>query len=87
MRKGESRAGVRTGAVEGSLGEERKENVKSKDGEHGSGWNAIMKLVFYDAISLADTGHRIPMAGQHTVERWRHARRSEQEGMVWMEQL
>ena len=31
MRKGERRAGVGTGAVEGSLGEERNESVKSKD--------------------------------------------------------
>ena len=31
MRKGESRAGVGTGALDGSLGEKRNESVKSKD--------------------------------------------------------
>ena len=31
MRKGERRAGVGTGAVDGSLGEERNESVTSKD--------------------------------------------------------
>ena len=31
VRKGERRAGVGTGAVEGSLGEDRNESVKSKD--------------------------------------------------------
>ena len=31
MCEGERRAGVGTGAVEGSLGEERNESVKSKD--------------------------------------------------------
>ena len=31
MRKGEIRAGGGTGAVEGSLGEERNESVKSRD--------------------------------------------------------
>ena len=43
MCKGERRAGVGTGAVEGSLGEEREESVKSKDIVHVSEWNAIRK--------------------------------------------
>ena len=43
MRKGEIRTGVGTGAVEGSLGEERSESVKSKDRVHVSEWNAIRK--------------------------------------------
>ena len=43
MRKGEIRAGVGTGVVEGSLGEERSERVKSKDRVHVSEWNAIRK--------------------------------------------
>ena len=36
MRKGERRAGVATGAVEGSLGEERNESVEGKDRVHVS---------------------------------------------------
>ena len=44
MRKGERRAGVGTGAVEGRLGEERNESVKSKDRVHVSEWNAIRKM-------------------------------------------
>ena len=43
MRKGERRAGVGTGALEGSLGEERNESVKSKDRVHASEWNAMGK--------------------------------------------
>ena len=35
--------GVGTGAVEGSLGEERKESVKSIYKVHVSEWNAIRK--------------------------------------------
>ena len=35
VHKGEIRAGVGTGAVKGSLGEERNESVKSKDRVHG----------------------------------------------------
>ena len=45
---GERRAGVGTGAVEGSLGEERNESAKSKDIVHVPEWNAITKC--YDAI-------------------------------------
>ena len=43
MPKGERRAGVGTGAVDGSLGEDRNECVKSKDRVHVSEWNAIKK--------------------------------------------
>ena len=43
MRNGERRAGVGTGAVEGSLGEEMNESVKSKDRVHVPEWNAIGK--------------------------------------------
>ena len=43
MSKGERRAGVGTGALEGSLGEERNESVKSKDRVHASEWNAMGK--------------------------------------------
>ena len=43
MRKGEIRAGVGTGAVEGSLGEESNENVKDTDRVHVAEWNAIRK--------------------------------------------
>ena len=43
MRKGERRAGVGTGAVEGSLGEEGNESVNSKDRVPVSEWNAIRK--------------------------------------------
>ena len=41
--KGERRDGVGTGAVEGSLGEERNESVKIKDKVNVSKWNAIRK--------------------------------------------
>ena len=68
MRKGERRAGVGTGAVEGSLGEERNESVKSKARVHVSEWNAIMKC--YDAICQAATGHRIQISGKHPAQRW-----------------
>ena len=40
-RKGERRAGVGTGAVEGSPGEERNESVKSKDRVHVSEWKPL----------------------------------------------
>ena len=43
VRKGERRAAVGTGPVEGSLGEERNERVKSKDRVYVSEWNAIRK--------------------------------------------
>ena len=43
MRKGEKRAGVGSGAVKGSLGEEMDESVKSKDRVHVSERNAIRK--------------------------------------------
>ena len=36
-------AGFGTGAVEGSLGKERNESVKSKDRVHVSEWNATRK--------------------------------------------
>ena len=39
--KGDRRVRVGTGAVEGSLGEERNESVKSKDRVDGFDWNAI----------------------------------------------
>ena len=42
MRKGERRAGVGTGALERSLGEERNESVKSKYIVHVSEWHAIV---------------------------------------------
>ena len=44
MRKGERRAGVRTGSVEGSLGEERNESVNGKYIVHVSKWNAIRSI-------------------------------------------
>ena len=68
MRKGERRAGVGTGAVEGSPGEERNENVKSKDGVHVPKWNAIRKCSY--AFCLATTGHRIQISGKHPAARW-----------------
>ena len=43
MRKGERRAIFGTGAVDGSLGEDRNESVKSKDRVHVSEWNANVK--------------------------------------------
>ena len=43
MRKGESRAGGGNGAVEGSLGEERDESVKSKDRVQMYEWNSSRK--------------------------------------------
>ena len=45
MRKGEIGAGVGTGAVGGSIGEERIESVKSKYRVHDfvSEWNAVGK--------------------------------------------
>ena len=43
MRKGERRAGVGTGAVEGGLVEERDESVKSKYRVHVPEWNPIRK--------------------------------------------
>ena len=57
MRKGERRAGVGTGAVEGSLEKERNESIKGKDRVHVSKWNAIRKCSY--VICPADTGHRI----------------------------
>ena len=39
----ENRAGVGTGAVEGSHGEERNESVKSKDRVYVSEWSTIRK--------------------------------------------
>ena len=41
--KGERRAGVGTGAVEGNHGVEMNERVKSKDIVHVSDWNAVRK--------------------------------------------
>ena len=67
MRKGERRTGVGTGAVEGSLGEERNESVEGKDRVHVSEWNAISKCLY--AICLAGTGHRIQVSGKHPAER------------------
>ena len=43
VRKGEIRTGVGTGAVDGYLGEERIERVKSKDRVHVSECNAVRK--------------------------------------------
>ena len=57
VRKGERRAGVGTGAVEGSLGEERNESVEGKYRVHVPKWNAIRNCSY--AICPADTGHRI----------------------------
>ena len=57
MRKRERRAGVGTGAVEGSHGEERNESVDGKDRVHVSKWNSIRKCSY--AFCLAATGHRI----------------------------
>ena len=57
MRKGERRAGVGTGAVEGSLVKERNESVKGKDRVGVSKWIAIMKCSY--AICPAATCHRI----------------------------
>ena len=63
MRKGERRAGIGTGSVERSLGEEINERVKSKERVHVPEWNAIRKC--YDAICPAATGHR---TGEHNVD-------------------
>ena len=43
MRKGERRAGVGTGAVEGSLGEDRNESCRDKYRVHVSEGNANRK--------------------------------------------
>ena len=43
VRKGERRTRVGSGAVDGSLGEERNESVEGKDRVHVSEWNAISK--------------------------------------------
>ena len=45
MRNEERRAGVRTGSLDGSLGEERNKSVKSKDRVHVSEWKAIIGSV------------------------------------------
>ena len=68
MRKGKRRAGVGTGALEGSLGDYMNESVKSKDRVYVSERNAIRKCC--DAICPAATGHRIQIAGKHPAERW-----------------
>ena len=49
MCKGERRAGVGTGAVEGSLGDERNESVQSKDRVHVREWNVIRKCTMQSA--------------------------------------
>ena len=46
MRKGQRRAGVETGAEEGSLGEERNESVEGKDRVHVPKWNSIRKCSY-----------------------------------------
>ena len=46
MCKGEIHAGGVTTKVEGSLGEERNENVNSKDIVHTSEWNASKKCQY-----------------------------------------
>ena len=46
MRKGDSSTGGGNGAVEGSLGEERDESVKSKDRIHMSEWNSSRKCQY-----------------------------------------
>ena len=61
MRKGERRTGVGSGAVDGSLAEERNESVEGKDRVHVSEWNAISNCSY--AICLAATGHRIQVYG------------------------
>ena len=57
-----------TGAVEGSLGEERNERVKSKERVHEPERNATGKCSY--AICPADTCHRIQIPGKHPAERW-----------------
>ena len=84
VRKGERRAGVGTGAVEGSIVEERNESVKSKARVHVSQRNDTRKC--YDAICQAATGHRIQISGKHPAQRWWHGYRNKQEDTVGMEQ-
>ena len=57
VREGERRAGVGTGAVDGSLVKERNESVKGNDRVHVSKWNAIRKCSY--AFCPSATGHRI----------------------------
>ena len=47
MCKGERRVGVGTGAVDGSLGEERNASVKSKDGVHVSAQLPVVTELTY----------------------------------------
>ena len=74
VHKGDRRAGVGTGAVQGSLGEVRNESVKSKNRVKVPAWNAII-------------GSIKKQSAQHPAERWTHECRSEQEDLVWVEQL
>ena len=48
----ERRAGVGTGAVEGSLGKERNESVEGKDRVHVPKWNAIIGSVHMQSAQL-----------------------------------
>ena len=56
LRKGERLVGVGTGAVEGSLGQESNESIKTEDIVNVPEWNAIRKCK--DAICTAATGHQ-----------------------------
>ena len=59
-------AGVGTGSVDASSGEEKNGSIECKDGVRVSGWNAIRKCKY--EICPAATGHRIKIDMGNTMQ-------------------
>ena len=85
--RGEIRAGVGTGAVEGSHGEERNESVEDKDRIHVSKWNAIRKCSYAICPAATVTEYKYLGSTLQSDGGMSRAYRDKQEDTVWMEQL